>query len=347
MKLSRMIAVGAATALVGVSTLAIGGSAAAADSYVNDTQFPAETSPYSPGWFTGGGSTGTIDSTPSGLSLVGPYQILNGTTPSTGLVSLVADAELNVVSGEIAFQIPMFARGTANTSYTTLVPVDPGNAGLHRTTPGGWTSTNDILADDGLTILLDKDLYYTLEEIETALDTLADPYEILAFGAYLPLTKSAVVSSITWAGDTHWFLPAAPTATITPASITVADVSNSAKGVTGVFTGFVPNEAITIGLGTGQSGGQIDTATADANGVVTYKYVSAPADAAVGNYTLVAIGDVSGVSASGAFAVTANPAELAATGADFTPAIITGSLLLLLGGGFVIAARRHAIAKRH
>lgn len=308
MKLSRIIATGAVAALVGVSTIAIGGAAVAADSYTNDTQFPAETSPYSAGWFTGGGSTGAIDSTISGLSLTGPFQILNGTTPTTGLVSLVAGAEIGVVSGDIAFQIPIFARGTANTSYTTLVPVDPGNAGLHRTdAAGGWTTTYDVLADDGTTILLDNAAFYTLQEIETALDTLADPYEILAFGAYLPATLSAVVSHITWAGNTHWFLPA-PTATITPTSITVADVSNTAKGVTGVFTGFVPNEPITIFLSTGNSGGPIDTAAADANGTVTYRYVPSAADAAVGTYFLGAIGDNSDVNVSDTFSVIANSA---------------------------------------
>src|SRR5690606_18478462 len=105
-------------------------------------------------WFAGNVTTpGTMVSTPSGLSFTGDFQILNGDTPTTGLVGLVASAEFNVVSGEMAFQIPIFANGTADTGSTTVVPVDPGNAGLHRL-DDRWISTNNILADDGITLLV-------------------------------------------------------------------------------------------------------------------------------------------------------------------------------------------------
>jgi len=298
MKLSRIIATGAVAALVGVSTIAIGGAAVAADSYTNDTQFPAETSPYSAGWFTGGGSTGAIDSTPSGLSLTGRYQILNGTTPTTGLGALVDGADFTVISGNANFQIPLFTDGVANTGFTTLRPDNFGPVGLNPL--AGWTTS-------GTFGTFAAGSSHTIPEYVAELTALGDDYEILAFGLIVPVGSSAVISSITWAGNTHWFLPA-PTATITPTSITVADVSNTAKGVTGVFTGFVPNEPITIFLSTGNSGGPIDTATADANGTVTYRYVPSAADAAVGTYFLGAIGDNSDVNVSDTFAVIANSA---------------------------------------
>ena len=331
---------GAAAALVGVSTLAIGGSATATDFYVLDSDFGVEGTSYPPGWFKGNvTSPGTMESTVSGLSLTGPFQILNGTTPTTGLVSLVDGAELGVVSGEIAFQIPIFARGTANTDYTTLVPVDPGNAGLHRV--GGWQTTNDVFADDGTTILLDDAAFYTMQEIEDALNTLTDKYEILAFGAYLPLTKSAVVSHITWAGNIHWFLPA-PTATITPASLTVDQMDKT--GVSGVFTGFVPGETVTAGFGNGQSGGPLPGSyTADVNGSVTVTH--SDASLAPGTYTLSTFGEDSGVAVWGSFAVVAN--QLAATGAEVTPFVVAGSVLLLAGAGLgAVAIRRRATAAR-
>jgi hypothetical protein len=348
MKLTRILATGAAAALVGVSTLAIGGSAAADDFYVDDADFVAEVSPYPNQWFTGNVTTpGTMTSTASGLSFTGDFQILNGDTPTTGLVGLVADAQFNVVSGEMAFQIPIFANGTDDSGYTTLVPVDPGNAGLHRA-DDGWTSTNDILADDGITILIEGGNsqigpYYSLQDIESALDSLTEPYEILAFGAFLPATTSAVVSHITWAGDTHWFLPA-PTATVTPASLTIDEME--ATGVSGVFTGYLPGETVEGYLATSGGGGPIPgTFTADANGSVTVTHSVAGLTA--GTYFLGAIGNSSSVSTSGSFAVTANPAELADTGADFTPQIVTGSALMLVGAAFVVAARRRAITKRH
>ena len=336
---------GAAAAFVGVSTLAIGGSATAADFYVLDSDFVAETSPYPAGWFVGGGSTGTKDSTVSGLELVGPYQILNGTTPTTGLVDLVAGAEFGVVSGEAAFPIPLFADGVGNTGYTTLVPEVPGDLGLHSTAPGSWRTTQAIAADstNGNGTAYAAGTWATLPEFEAALGT---DLEILAFGAYLPLTKSAVVSHITWAGNTHWFLPA-PTATITPVSLTVDQMGKT--GVSGVFTGFVPGEAVTAGFADGGSGGPLPGSyTADANGSVTVTHSAA--SLTPGTYTLSTFAEGSGVSVFGSFAVVANPAVvvadpavLAATGAEVTPFVIAGSLLLLTGAGLgAVAIRRRA-----
>lgn len=247
-------------------------------------------------------------------------------------MALVDGAELGVVSGEIAFQIPLFANGAADTGFTTLVPEVHGDLGLHSIAPNSWRTTQAIPANNvtGNNTAYAADDTATLAEFEAALGT---DYEILAFGAYLPLTKSAVVSHITWAGNTHWFLPA-PTATITPASISKTDASDT--GVTGVFTGFVPNESVEIGLGTGFSGGAIDMTTADANGVVTYTLVL-DADPGLGTYTLSAFG-ASGVSAFAEFEVVAD--ALPPTGVEAAPVMFAGAALILLGAGFVVFTRR-------
>ncbi|MHA6694504.1 hypothetical protein [Homoserinimonas sp. A520] len=344
MKFSRMLAVGAATALVGVSTLAIGGTASAADFYVNDTQFPAETSPYSPGWFTGGGSTGTIDSTPSGLLVdgtTGLYQILNGTTPTTDILGLVNGAEMTMASGNAIFQIPVFydhdQNPATNPRFTTLRPDGFNQAGIDG---ANWVSSWNIVSADGTTVVVPADTSTPLTTIVTALQA---NYEILAFGAYVNAGTTATIVSITWAGNTHWFLPAAPTAAITPASLTIAAMGTT--GVSGVFTGFIPGEAVEGGFGNGGSGGAIPGSfTADANGSVTIPY--SEASLVAGTYFLGAFGLSSGVSTSGSFAVTANPATLAATGTDFTPAIAGGGVMLLLGTGLVLAGRRRAAAHR-
>lgn len=347
MKLSRILATGAAAALVGVSTFAVGGTATAADFYVlaDDVGFVADGDAYLDSWFSGdvAGVEGTELSTASGLELTvgaGGYQLLNGAVGDTtaGLETLAAGASFTMSAGTAKFQVPAFymddADADATIEFTTLRPADS------NTLSGDWMSSSDIMdpADDAVTLFAAD----TAAPLADLLDAMPD-YEILAFGIFAD--SDATVASITWNGNTHFFT-AEPvigtgTATITPASLTVADFSNPAKGVTGVFTGFQPNEAVTIGLGTGQSGSDVGAATADADGVVTFKYVSPAAYAAVGSYTLFAFGSVT---AAGSFEVTAN--VLPVTGADFTPAIVSGSLLVLLGAGVVLVGRRRAAAHR-
>ncbi|MHA6667918.1 LPXTG cell wall anchor domain-containing protein [Homoserinimonas sp. A447] len=331
MKFSRMLAVGAAAALVGVSTLAIGGSASAADLYVDDSEFGVEGASYPAGWFIGAGSTGTVTSGVNGLTITGNTQILNGTTPTTDLGALVDGADFGVVSGNANFQIPLFTDGVADTGFTTLRPDNFGPVGLNPL--AGWTTSGAVGSFAAGTS-------HTIPEYVAELAALGDDYEILAFGLIAP--AGAVVSHVTWAGDTHWFLPA-PTAAVTPASLTIAAMGTT--GVSGVFTGFIPGESVSGTFSNGGSGGAIPGSfTADANGSVTVAY--SEASLVAGTYYLGARGLSSGVMTSGSFAVTANPATLAATGTDFTPAIAAGGVMLLLGAGLVLAGRRRAAAHR-
>lgn len=278
------------------------------------------------------------------MSLVGPFQILNGTTPDTGLVSLVNDADLNVVSGGVNFQIVVAGNAAGpNTNYTVLEPMNLGNAGLHSAAPNSWRTTEPIYAPGGTIEIFPSFALGTLQEFQDALE--ATDYQILAFGAHTSGGSSSVISSITWNGNTHWFLPT-PTATVSPASISPTDSSTAGKGITGTFTGFVPGEHVTIYFATGSSGSAVANIVADSDGAVTVTYV-ADSPLTPGSYVLGAFGESSGVDTSGTFAVAA--AALAATGVDSAPFVAPAGILLLLGAGFVVAKvtmRRRAAEQR-
>lgn len=154
-----------------------------------------------------------------------------------------------------------------------------------------------------------------------------------------------MLQSITWNDVTSRFTPA-PTATVSPATVTPADSANAAKGVTGVFTGFIPGETVEFGLSTTSSGGPTgETAVADPNGSVTYHFVS-PTALDLGTYSLIALGNTSTVNVSASFQVVAPAPELASTGTNAAPYVFAGGALLILGLGFgAVALRRRALGR--
>lgn len=337
MKLSRILATGAAAALVAGSTFLVGGTAAADDFYVYEDDFTAETNPYGTGWFIGGGSTGTLSSGLSGLTLdgtTGLIQILHGTVPTQSLTELVEGMNVAIVgTGDAYFQIPMFQNFTgADSNFTTLRPADP-DADLGDVATQWITSWAFGSFAAGSS--------HTIAEYEAELDLSGGPaYEILAYGLYVNPGETATVASINFSDldtyDTTLFLPL-PTATVVPASITLADFA--ATGVTGTFTGFIPGEEVSIGYGTGSSGSGIETVIADENGAVVYHWVAdftQPVSITFGGFGL-----ESSARANAALEVTAN--VLPATGFDGTPIALGGAALLLAGFG-AIAIRRRANA---
>ena len=331
MKFSRMLAVGAAAALVGVSTLAVGGSASAAETYVDAADLSAtETSPYSPGWFQGNVSTagGSFTSTPAGLDVTGAIQILNGDAlalaPGTPVSSMAPG--MTVASGDVSFQISVFTTGDAG--FTTLYADAAGIASDQWYTSQAWGG------------FAAKTELQSLSTYEAAME--ADS-QLLAFGFNVVDGFAAEVVSISWNGNKYWFLPAAPTGTASPASATLNAFIKD--GITMTFTGYVPGEDVILAGNSPEASGIIDTVTADANGTVVYVF-SGMATSAIGLYDVTATGLTSNVQVTAEFTITANPAVLAATGADFTPAIATGGILMLLGAGFVMAGRRRSAAHR-
>ena len=188
MKLSRIAAAAAGVALIGASTLLTAGAAQADDLYPV-APFPAETSPYAAGWFVGGGSTGTATSGVAGLSVTGPYQLLNGTTPTDSLVTLVDDASL-VSTGSANFQIALWNDGVNNTGFATIRSDNYGPTSMNSL--AGWRSSAPIG-------IIPANESHTLVEFQAALDASSPDYELLAFGINVPAGQTAVVSSISWA----------------------------------------------------------------------------------------------------------------------------------------------------
>jgi len=307
-------------ALVAGSSLFAAQAANAADSYVTASQFTTETSPYGPGWFIGDGSTGTLDSGLTGLSLTGPIQILNGTPgdiPAGGLADLATNATLAVVTGNADFQIALYTDGAASTGFTTLRPDNFNQAGLNPL--AGWTTSGAFGS-------FAAGSSHTLPEYDTELAALntanGTSAQLLAYGAYVPTGETATLSSITFNGNTSRFTPS-PTGTATPSTITVTAMGTT--GVKVVLTGFLPGETVDQVFATSAMGGTTGTTfTADSNGSVTYTYTS-PA-MAPGTYTLGGEGETSGVfgsvqvtvTADGSTAPVAAPAAPVTRSASFT-----------------------------
>lgn len=218
MKFSRLAATGAAIALVGGSIL-VATSAATADTtnYYTSANFTQETSPYAAGWFVGGGSTGSISSSATGLTVDGTSgleQILNGTTPGTGLAGLVAGAKFNVVSGNAFFQVSLFAApALPGKGFTTLRPVTA------NTLTGQWTLSQTVGAFTA----------NTPYDLSTLVAGLPAGYQLLAYGAYVNPGSTAVISSITWGGATSVFTPKpnTPVTPLTPAKPATAVPANA------------------------------------------------------------------------------------------------------------------------
>src|SRR5665647_1247762 len=284
MKTSRIVSGGLALAFAAGSALFFGGAAAAADSYVVSDDFGAEGSSYPAGWFLGTVSApGTAISTVSGLNVVGPVQLLNGTpgtSPEPDLVALVESTNLGIVSGDVNFQIPLFADPANAAGFTTLRPDNFGNMGLNPL--AGWTTSGDVGS-------LSAGTSHTLVDYQNELESLTTQFEILAYGIIVPAGSSAVVSSITC--------------------------------VTATLTGFVPGETVdgffasqNIGSDTGA------TATADATGTVTFTYVL-PSGVLPSEYRLGGTAAVSGVASFAVFTVVADAAPVPAPAAPPATAV--------------------------
>ncbi|MFS0852042.1 hypothetical protein [Microbacterium sp. 179-I 3D4 NHS] len=114
-------------------------------------------------------------------------------------------------------------------------------------------------------------------------------------------------------GDLTTYFTPQPTAALTLARASFTSVQASTTGIPVSGTGFAPGETVTVGLGTGQSGGEIEGVTfvADADGNVSGTVVL-PAGLEPGDfYTLALVGASSGQFASNAFAIAAAAAPVA------------------------------------
>jgi LPXTG-motif cell wall-anchored protein len=145
--------------------------------------------------------------------------------------------------------------------------------------------------------------------------------------------------------------PAGP-GTVSSGTVTLGDT------VTFSGTGFLPGELVVIGIGYGQSGGMLDETTATLTG--DFSIVVEPPQ--VGDATLVAIGETSGVRVSAAIRVLAAGTDtvpvadadptsdtagdrLPVTGTDTGVIALGGVAMLALGVALVTATRRRRTAE--
>lgn len=340
MKKTRLLgALGSAALLAGAMTLAAS-PAYADDFYVDDSELgevEEDGQPYPTGWFQGIVNTdppeaGDYETTLSGLQISGglPFLLLNGVeatftaNPGTGLDEDSPDfvaPGITVSSGSATFQIPVFT-DSAGTGFTTLY------ATADEIASDTW-HTSRALGD------FDPHDSATLAEL---VDELEDDYIILAFGFHADTDASIV--SLEWAGDTYWFLPAAPTVTLSATSLTEAEFAET--GVTATFTGFVPGESVDTGWDNGNSGDFLGTVDADEDGVVVVTLPPTLPVSADVTYTISATGEF-GVTASGSFDVVAE--TLPATGGELNLWLLGGGLLLALGGAAAVVLARRSAAK--
>ena len=340
MKLSRIAASGAGIALVAASTFVGAAVANAEDIDVTvPSPLPAETSPYSAGWFAGTvtGGDGTAVQSAAGLTITGGtngFQLLNG-DPVNGAAISLADAlsyqQVSVSGAEAFFQISVF--GEPGTEFTTLRPVDASQ------TWGAWTTSQSVA---GLT----ANQSYTKDELLTALDG-GTAAEVLAFGVFINAGTTSTIRAILFGEDTFFFTTARPTLSVNPTTLTLAQV---ATPITLTGAGFAPGESVQIGIGFGNSGDSFGEVTADENGAFTF---TRSFEGVTEPFTGVLFAsDLSGLfSAETPFSVVANPVVpaaapvLPATGFDGTTVLLLGGVLLLAGAGVAVAtARRKASA---
>lgn len=332
-----MVATGAAFSLVAASVLLGASAANAANTWVDGANLPAETNPYDPVWFVGGGSTGTLTSLSSGLDMTGKVQILNGDTDTTDLQALVDSAAFDVVSGNAFFQIPVFT-GAGGTAYTTLRPAVANSVAA---TPTDMWRTSSAFGGfaAGAT-----------DSLQNFIAGMNPAYEVLAFGAFVDTAGAAVLGSITWDGNTHFFMPEPQVGTISPSSVTVSGLAST--GVTFTMSGFTGTEVLLCSVS--PVGGGMDLVSevevdVESDGTASFVFVgTAPA----GEYAITCSDSNPDAEryVSGNFTVTANTVvtdpELAATGGpDATPFVLGGGLLLLFGAGATVFAirRKHAL----
>ncbi|GAA3582062.1 hypothetical protein GCM10022198_01610 [Klugiella xanthotipulae] len=201
MMFTRIVGVAIAAALT-LSGLALGGSAALAESgttpveYVTDATIRPDETTYL-GWHEGAGAAGTYTSTPDGLALTGKVQILKGTAAITASLPDFAASLDSDATGEVFVQVPVFYNDGKN--FTTLHYRVGDDSGL-------WTTSRALGS------------YGQLAEAPLA-DFVAQmgSYLIIGYGFFVDEGQTAVVRSFD-AHGTHYVFTPQPVTVPTPPS---------------------------------------------------------------------------------------------------------------------------------
>jgi Bacterial Ig-like domain (group 3)/Domain of unknown function (DUF4214) len=163
-----------------------------------------------PGWHEGYANNSPAFSVkPDGLHIGdgANSQIINGlTTPTMNadLSSLISSSRLNVVSGAVSLQVPLFYGPTG--LFTTIRPAAlamPGTTGFALS--DNWVSSNAISATAS-TPAIDAVTPVALGELIDALVAHAS-VQLLGFGVLAMSSEPSVVASIDWNGVNYNFVP--------------------------------------------------------------------------------------------------------------------------------------------
>ena len=253
--------------------------------------------------------------------------------------------KLAVASGALVVAAAtLLSAGAANAAYRSPTEVSVSQI---RTT--GYVAVADGFAPNvAITALIDGiPVPYPVVSDATGVVTLQPYSDPTAVGGdSVAFSLSDVLSTQTFTLFVVWDTidPALGSA---PTSITVSAFGTT--GFTATSAGFAPGEVVDVGVGRGQSGGSIGSATADGTGTVRYTYIE-PTAVAGERFDFSFVGATA--RASFAFDVVADPAAvpapaplLAATGADLTGGFVAAGALLLAGAALGAVALRRRSAK--
>jgi hypothetical protein len=210
MKKHRLAAAGAVLALA-AGSFAFAAPALAADIAVPDNAYGVEGASYPDGWFTGNPqpAVAPVDNA-SGITLTGITQFLYG-----GILPIATGAEFTALvegsdvdaDGPVTFQYPVFfnSDSTGDLGFTTLRPVPTGAP----VAGGQWVSSRAVTIDGEPVLAAGANTFADVAAAFDAAVALDAAPQVLAVGVFVDVDQTALVRSVTFAGNTYRFAVAA------------------------------------------------------------------------------------------------------------------------------------------
>lgn len=248
-------------------------------------------------------------------------------TSPTDLVALGTTLELGQVTGAPQVR-PRIAVLEDSTDITTFTMISSPVA-----LPASAEPTAVWSVFDGLGTLAPG--AYTLDVLQAEAETLPN-FAIVTID-FVNSGTAITVSDLFVDGQQYIFTPE-PVFTA-PTTISASDFEGD--GITISTTGFLPGEEVEVYISSPDAGGPNGTITADDSGAIVYTFVNTFGETPLGGWQLVFVGDVPNPQF---FLFEVTGAELAATGAETTGAVVLAGGLLVAGLAVVAgAARRHRV----
>lgn len=343
-----------ATAVLATASLLLATPASAATTigdgtFYDASDFGVEGTSYPAGvdWFFGDvtGTEGPHSFGIEGLQLNGDQsgnvQILNqnvGTQPTSAadLIDIVENFWIDSDDDtKWALQLAFFGEGASSSQFTTLYPNDLGN--LSGPAAASTWYTTGALGSYGAGTTA------TLQELADELFVDEAP-TMLAYGAYVVNTNTAVIRHVEWRGEVSLFVPM-PTRAISTTSITPADASTTGFTLTG--TNWRPGSDVYVWIDDPDGNGVFNSMTtvADSSGNVSFAVVL-PAPVELGAYEVTFDDDgyFFGLDVMSSPFTTLNvvAAQLAETGASESGPYFAGAagILAILGLSAIVVSRR-------